>query len=295
MDENNYVGAEGTGFVSVVGGVKLWFPTQQAAEQNFNQRTGQPNGAGNPAGSYATPNGQRTIAQIRAELAAAGYNGPQDDASLVAAYNRTAAGPGAGASSGAGAGGYDWNAYWNAQQQSNREQFDWTKQNAARQQYGEIARALLSGAASLTGPQDWLKYAQYTQGGKNIFSTLFGSQGAPAFGAPSGNSQALTIGDILSQLGLTSPGSGTTGGAAATGGATAQSAQAPLPHQVNPAVWDSLSPTARAMVLGSVQAGNTPSGYWNPDDWLAQINATRPRGTAPRVSTYNFGNPASAF
>ena len=70
---------------------------------------------------------------------------------------------------------------------------------------------------------------------------------------------------------------------------------APLPFQMNPLVWDSLSDTAKQMILGSVEAGNTPSGVWTATDWLNQFNASRPKGTAPRSVKYNYGAPRSYF
>lgn len=263
--------------------------------------------------------------------------------------------------------------------------------------WSDLAQSLLQGAVSLRGPQDWLSYAQYTNGGKDIFKQLYGDQPAPAFGAPTGNSPAANITDILKALGVTQMPAMPTGTpttttpqepmydtqngkktlaqmrqelVAASGGmqqwrdapdaqviseygkitgktvtpvaaATTpqpgdvmhamgtQSTQqtstagqgdrmyggpyntgqpqsstppvsgyqpsAPLPHQINPAVWDSLSSTAQEMILAAAKKGYTPSGAWSAQDYMNQMNAARPKGTAPRQTNYNWGSMGSYF
>ena len=81
-------------------------------------------------------------------------------------------------------------------------QFDATHQLAQQGQKQNLAMGLLSGASALRGPADWLSYANYTSGGKNIFEQLYGDQAAPAFGAPTGYSQPANVSDILKQLGV---------------------------------------------------------------------------------------------
>lgn len=49
-------------------------------------------GTAGGSATYPTPNGPRSIAQMTTELKAAGYPGPWDDTSVIAAYNRTAGG-----------------------------------------------------------------------------------------------------------------------------------------------------------------------------------------------------------
>jgi hypothetical protein len=343
--------------------------------------------------------GGKSMDQMRAELQAAGYGGPWDDASVQATYARTVNGGSAGGGTG------DWSGLWNSLTGSNQQQFDEQKRQfdvgfgEQKRQFDTntwsgMAQALLSGAANLRGPEDWLKYAQYTTGGKNIFDRLAGDQAAPAFGAPTGNSAPATINTLLRDLGLaTEPVTGGTSGASAgnyntvngvktlqqmrdelikasggmdywrtapdetviseygkvtkggvsaagmgtgdmnlgqatglggnTGagiwdekltlapnlGATAPNTQpttqtspqvsaqnmAPLPYQINPAVWDSLNDTAKKMILSSAEAGKTPSGAWSADDYLNQMEAARPKGTAPRQVSFNWGSPKSAF
>jgi len=62
-----------------------------------------------------------------------------------------------------------------------------------------------------------------------------------------------------------------------------------LPYQVNPGVWDSLSETAKNVILGAAEAGQTSSGTWTSDDYEAQIDATRPKGTAPTKNAFDWG------
>ena len=265
---------------------------------------------------------------------------------------------------------FDWAGLWEAQADTNQQQFDWDKQRTQQALYADLAQALLSGAASLRGPRDWLKYAQYTNGGQDIFNRLFGSAAAPSFSGPSGFSEPVTVGSVLGDLGLSGTAGATGGGAgisdadiqawaqglndpvafergrefvdrygrlpqsiaewdAFKNGTTAQAtqgtgqtdlagqpdpafaaatapvtgttstagqaAQVPLPHQINPAVWDSLSQTAKQMILASAEEGNTPSGAWDATDFLSQLNAARPVGQAPKRTQFNWGNPQSLF
>jgi hypothetical protein len=394
MDSNNYVAPRGNGWIVVVNGQQVngIFSTQQAAEQAYNQARGMPGGGGGGGGQvYNTPNGPKTLDQMISELRVAGYGGPWDPGTVVEVYNRTAGGGAGGGGGGGGGGGYDWGSLWNALMGSNREQFDWEKQLANMQLYSQLAQALLGGAASLRGPYDWLKYAQYTTGGQDIFNRLWGSGVAPAFGAPTGFTEPVTIDKVLADLGLVPGGRQAAGGGpgmywtvngwktidqmrqelkvanypnwqnagtqeivevyarttkgpvtpwsdtqtqgqaqAAGAGAQAMSAQttpmatalqqatapvtgqttgatqttrtaqteqplAPLPHQIHPAVWDSLSQTAKQMILAAAEEGKTPSGAWTAEDFLQQMYAARPKGTAPRQVTFNWGMPRSYF
>ncbi len=70
---------------------------------------------------------------------------------------------------------------------------------------------------------------------------------------------------------------------------------APLPYQVNPMTWDSLSQTAKSMILAAAEKGRTPSGAWTAQDYMGQLDASRPKGTAPRRTSYDFGKPSSAY
>ena len=306
------------------------------------------------AGGLITP-------EHREGLRQAGYGDWANPNLTEADWQRIAAG----AQAGGGAAGGDWSNLWSALTGSNQQQFDESKRQFDQGQYTNMAQALLSGAAQLRGPADWLKYAQYTSGGKNIFDILRGDKTVAAFGQPTDYSQPATISTLLQDLGLaTAPitGSGqagaystingprtvqqmrdelvkasggmdewrvapddrviseygkvTGGGVSAAGvgtgdmnlgqayglgGATtpmpttptapqtsAQGNVAPLPYQINPAVWDSLSDTAKQMILASAEAGKTPSGAWSADDYLRQLEAARPKGTAPTSLSYNW-------
>jgi hypothetical protein len=270
--------------------------------------------------------------------------------------------------------GFDWPGLWGGTVESNQQRFDWDKQRTQQQLYADLAQALLAGATQLRGPENWLKYAQYTQGGQDVFNRLFGSAAAPSFSAPTGFSNPVTINSVLADLGLAGAGgaagaggtyvrsdngdvltidrmradlkaagwpdadgatpeqvlakyqevSGVTvtpsggGGVGAqnaagqsspmatamqqatapvtgTGDTAGQAGQVPLPHQINPAVWDSLSNTAKQMILASAEEGNTPSGAWDATDFMAQLNAARPQGAAPRRTTFNWGSPQTLY
>ena len=307
------------------------------------------------AGGLITP-------EHREGLRQAGYGDWANPNLTEADWQRISAGAQAGG--GAAAGG-DWSGLWGALTGSNQQQFDESKRQFDQNQYTNMAQALLSGAAQLRGPADWLKYAQYTSGGKNIFDILRGDKTVAAFGQPTDYSQPATISTLLQDLGLaTAPITGGTyntingprtvdqmrqelkvanypnwqnaeppeiasvyartaggtvtpisaagvgtgdmnlGQATGLGGATtpmpaaptaptapqasAQGNVAPLPYQINPAVWDSLSDTAKVMILSSAEAGNTPSGAWSADDYLRQLEAARPKGTVPTSLSYNW-------
>ena len=420
----NYVAQSSDGsWIVVVNGREVGsYPTQQEAERAFNTATGQSNA---PSPGAPAPGGDGTR--------------------------------------------YDedwWNRYNIGQIGSNQERFDEmmrqfndklaeNKRQFERGLYSNLSQSLLSGATGLRGPANWLDYSTFTGGGKSIFKSLFGDQPNPSFSAPTGVSPAITIEDILKDLGLLggtsrtgasgglqqaqgaevlgpspqiaglgqralpSPqggplGAALQGGASQQGGgllpsspqpipswqpgaplpgppggnlrasplapvpsmaqesggqpapastlstvtkALAPKAQtaavspdggnanspysdwmwsdtsrglpqpdmryaqiltpvnmddpyevaryinqnpglpgtAPLPHQINPLVWDSLSPSDKQVVLASVGKGYTPSGAWDVEDYLTQMFASRPQGQAPSRSQFNWAAPQSAF
>lgn len=185
---------------------------------------------------------------------------------------------------------FDWQKeqYGKSLAEQQRE-YDITAEANRRQQYSQLAQGLLGGAAALRGPANWLDYANYTQGGQNIFKRLFGSQAAPTFGAPSASSQPAGIEGVLADLGILP------GKYSQTQGQATTQPYAPLPYQINPGVLDAMSNTAKQMILGAVEKGYTPSGAWTSEDYLNQLNAARPQGVAPRRTTYQFGAPQGYF
>lgn len=68
--------------------------------------------------------------------------------------------------------------------------------------------------------------------------------------------------------------------------ATQAAMRAPRPNQVNPALWDALSPSGRQLALGLAE----DSGY-DATDYEQIINNTRPVGQAPRTATVGYGAP----
>lgn len=152
-------------------------------------------------------------------------------------------------------------------------------------QYTNLAQSLLQGAASLRGPRDWAQYAQFTGGGRNLQQQLFGGEANPAFGGERGQSPSISVGDVMNQLGFV-------GGQPPTQG---QPQNVPLPHQINPASWDSMSPQARELTLGLAQGGYTANGVYTPEDYERLINASRPVGTASRLTRTQYNSPMGAF
>jgi hypothetical protein len=172
----------------------------------------------------------------------------------------------------------------------NQRQFDITTGENKRQfdtsTYTNLANTLLQGASQLRGPRDWTQYAQFLGGGRNLTNQLFGSQPGAAFGAPSGLSPAINVGDVMSNLGFMGG-----SGAPTPGGPQ----QVPLPHQINPSVWDSMAPAARELALGMAEGGYTSAGSYTPEDYERIINATRPQGTASRVTRSQFAAPVGVM
>jgi hypothetical protein len=168
----------------------------------------------------------------------------------------------------------------------NQRQFDITTGENRRQfdtsTYTNLANTLLSGAANLRGPRDWTQYAQFLGGGNSLTNQLFGGQAGAAFGAPSGLSPAIRVSDVMGNLGFL-PGQNVP----QPGG----SQQVPLPHQINPAVWDRMGQSARDLALGMAESGNTSAGSYTPEDYERLINASRPQGQASRVTRSQFASP----
>lgn len=180
-----------------------------------------------------------------------------------------------------------------------QRQFDTNTREGQRSQYSNLATNLLSSMQRVQGPRDWWKYAQTMGGGRNVLEALYGSEGMSKQAAavdPSTN-QPKTLWDMLQGLLGGAPGQGAplqqmqAAGAGTVGSGT----MIPRPHQINPAVWDSLSDTARELVRGSAEAGMTESGYFTAEDFENQINQTRPMGTAPRQTRTAYQAPSGLF
>lgn len=77
------------------------------------------------------------------------------------------------------------------------------------------------------------------------------------------------------------------GGTATHGGSTGRVAR---PWQVNPAVWDSLGTMGQQLALSFAEDEG-----WDAGDYVSQINATRPLGTAPRSVTTQYQQPRGLF
>lgn len=201
FNDNNYVADAGNGqYIVVVNGQRYGpFNDQSRAEQFYNDKTGASN----------TPTVDDAAIQQWARSGGFSYD---DGKRFVAKYGRL---PNSlaefqafvGSSGGIGAGGTggvispELQEFIDAATQGNADKFDWEKLNALRQQYGDLAVALIGTAANLRGPRDWGAYQQATGGGRNLMDQLFGSGARPDFSNP-GTIEPFTISDLLGDLGL---------------------------------------------------------------------------------------------
>lgn len=137
FDQQNYVSPTADGrFEVVIGGqVVATYADQGEAERRFNQETSGKAGAGQPTGfagsQFQTPNGPRTLDQMREELRNVGWDGdPSNPAAVLDAYRRTTGGSGAGAKAGGPAGkssttgNTSVDAFLDQLAQGNRERYD---------------------------------------------------------------------------------------------------------------------------------------------------------------------------
>lgn len=155
-----------------------------------------------------------------------------------------------------------------------------------KDRYSELARALITASAGLRGPRDYQAFVQSTSAGRSLIDQLYGSQPRPTFSAPTAAMEPLTIQDLISRLGLGAGGAGTT---PATGD-QASARGLPLPHQINPGVWDALGSVGQQLTLGMAEGQG-----WDADEFTRQLNAARPMGTAGRSTRYQYQSPQSFF
>src|SRR5215831_7814641 len=236
---------------------------------------------GGGGSTYNTPNGQKTLAQMRQELATAGYNGAQDDASIIAAYNSTASGAGAGGMGDASQKLLDAIASgdrekfdeaireYNATLAENQRQFNVGTQEGERKLYSDLAQNLLSTAASLRGPRNYAQFNQYTSGGRDLFSQLFGSQPRADFSAPTGQIEPMTLASLAQDLGFrTIPGAPSTGASTTAGQYKTVNGTKTIDDMLNElkgAQWGPAQGTTRpsdADIIGAYQ--NTTKGDVTP-------------------------------
>lgn len=137
-------------------------------------------------------------------------------------------------------------------------------------------------AAALIAPQPVAQPSQPTAWGQQTQPALNPTPGQtasqpamPGVGAPASTAQTASQ---ATQPGL------------AAGWKNPQPNQVPLPYQINPAVWDSLGGVGQALALSAAEAAG-----WDKNEYLRQINAARPQGTAPAASSTTFASPRGAF
>jgi len=155
------------------------------------------------SGNYATANvlaqqlaGGKTVTQMRDELAAHDpkWAGASDN-EVTSEYLRLAGATGQQP-------GFDWESYYRSLADTNQKYFDWERANAERNRYASLGQTLIGAASQLRGPENYLQYAQYTSGGRNLMDKLYGSNPVAAFGLPSGFSQPMDLQKLLQDLGL---------------------------------------------------------------------------------------------
>lgn len=224
MDNKNYVApAAGGGYTVVVGGKTVGnYPDLNTAQQQYNNATGQSNGSSSGGGgggqTYPTQDGNLTLDQMLAGLdSAAGghWNGNRNDPSAVQAAYQGAYTAGQQASGSASAqklldaiAAGDQQKFdeaireFNADLSEKQREFNQTQIGQNRQLYADTAKALLDTASQLRGPQDYYQFNQFTSGGKDLMSQLFGGQSRPAFSAPTGQIQPETLGDLMNRFGF---------------------------------------------------------------------------------------------
>jgi hypothetical protein len=95
----------------------------------------------------------------------------------------------------------------------------------------------------------------------------------------------MTLQGLMGQLGLGDTGAGTAATATAPAATPAAPTAVPLPYQINPNVWDALGETGQQMMLGIAAKQG-----WDPAEFQKQLNASRPTGAAPSMTSYNYGS-----
>jgi hypothetical protein len=168
-----------------------------------------------------------------------------------------------------------------AQYQLSVLQLQTHKDQFAQSQYSDLAKTLLGTATSLTGPRDYAKFMQYTSGGRSLLDQLYGATARPKFSAPTQNLEPMTLQGLMGQLGLADQ--GTPGQPSAQPQAPAS--PVPLPHQINPSVWDGLGSTGQQIILGLAEKQG-----WDANEFLSQLSAARPTGTASAMTSYSYAN-----
>lgn len=175
MDANNFVGAQGNGYVVYVGGQQVGnYSNLNDAQNAFNSAQ---SAAASSAGSGAGGGGGGGGGSMQAILDAIASGDTQQFNEAVRQYNDTLT--------------------------NNDYQFSTDTALKQQEDYANLADKLLTTAASLRGPQDYFQYDQYLNGGKNLFQQLYGNQPAAAFGGYSGPTpQPATIQSLMQSLGF---------------------------------------------------------------------------------------------
>lgn len=266
MDQNNYVGASGGGYVAVVNGQPTQYATQAQAEQAYNaaQTPGQA-----PASGQVVPNGgATTVPDMLAGLdAAAGgrWNGNRSDpAAVAAAYRAAGQGGGGGVIGAGGVPGFEWSSLGQQQLQASiakdaayqaylNKVFELKDLPLSRAQIDKMAfdaaLAAVSLEASLTGPRN--AFAQQAvmnglnaNGITNAVDIVAGRAAGPGFQAPQATPEPISFATLAQDSKLATQG---------LAGFT------PLAPAQAPPAAPAQSPTPAATVPATTAAATTPA------------------------------------
>jgi hypothetical protein len=191
-----------------------------------------------------------------------------------------------------------------AQQQFGEQarEFDVNTGLRRQDQFSNLAQALLQGASALRGPADWMQYQRFISGGRSLVDQLYSDQPRAVGAAPVGENRPVDLADILGRLGLMGGQAAAPAGQAQPGMRAVQGAPdqrtginvpgfgaIPFGHQLNPAVYDKLGGVGQQLLKGLVEAGGQDFGTYT-----AEMNATRPMGTAQRATRTAY-QPSQGF
>ena len=158
-----------------------------------------------------------------------------------------------------------------------------------------LGTTLLNAATGIRGPRDYLQYQQLTRGGQNLLQQLYGNQPITLGGQPTGQLESANLGTVLGNLGITAPGGAGAGGADPRADLLRRfglsAGQQLNPTQIDPARWDAMGQIGRDLTKNLAE---TSFGY-DPTDFEAQVNATRPMGQASRRTAMAYAQPRGIY
>jgi len=187
---------------------------------------------------------------------------------------------------------------YNGQPTEQARQFNVNAQQTATRDQANLGTSLLNAATQIRGPKDYLQYQQLTRGGQNLMQQLYGNQQIPQAAAPTGQLQQANLGTVLGDIGW-NPSQG--------GGQGAQQPNADMqsllsrfgltagqglqPNQIDPSRWDAMGQVGQDL---TTNLASTLYGY-DPQDFVSQINKTRPVGASLQSTALNYAQPRGIY